>query len=137
MTLPHRMIGSPSTSQTEAVARHAQAPASGTKELAHAFDRAHHNLACAGVRSAASFVDPSSDVVSGLTGAVRAFVVAGRAEGSPPERILATIKRVTRPCLFEGADEVRGDRLQALILREFLASYYDVAPYVTPELTTP
>lgn len=123
------MIGSLSTPQIEAGARHASDPASAMTELAHAFDRAHHNLGCTGGRNAGSSVDPASDVVSELTGAVRAFVAARRADGSPPERILATIKGVTRPCLFDGADEVRGDRLQAIILREFLTSFYDVAPY--------
>ena len=131
------MIGSLATAQSEAGARHAQHPASGTMELAHAFDRAHHNLGCAGGRDAASFVDPSSDVVSELTGAVHAFVSARRADGSPPERILATIKGVTRPCLFDGADEVRGDRLQTLILQEFLTSYYGAATIATPVLTAP
>jgi len=135
MTLLHRMIGSLPTPHPEAAARHSSDPASGMMELAHAFDRACHNLGCTGRLDAGSFVDPLTDAVGELAGAVRAFVSARRAEGSPPERILATIKGVTRPCQFDGADEVRGDRLQTLILREFLTSYYDAATIATPALT--
>jgi hypothetical protein len=127
------MIGSLHGPQTAAGASHPSGPASGTTELAHAFDRAHHNLGCTGRQHADSFVDLSSAAVTELTEAVRAFVSARRADGSPPERILATIKSVTRPCLVEGVDEVRGDRLQAIVLHEFLASYYDVATPVMPE----
>ena len=129
------MDGSLSTAQIEAGVPHAPEPASGTMELAHAFDRAHHNLGCTGRRNADSLADASSDAVTALTAAVRTFVSARRADGSPPERILATIKGVTHPCLFDGADEVRGDRLQAIILREFLTSYYDVRPCDAARLT--
>ena len=131
------MIGSPHSPQTAAGASHPSRPASGTTDLAHAFDRAHHNLGCNGREHADSFVDRSSAAVTGLTDAVRAFVSARRADGSPPERILATIKSVTRPCLFEGVDEVRGDRLQAIVLHEFLTSYYDIAAPVMPEPPAP
>ena len=110
-------------------------PAAGTSELAHAFDRAHHHTGGADWLHTGPSAEPSTEGVSELAGAVRDFVAAERAEGSPPERVLATIKRVTRPCLFDGADEVRGDRLQALILREFLTSYYDAGSAATPEPT--
>jgi hypothetical protein len=128
------MIGSPSNQPT--AVRTLPAPAPGTSELAHAFDRAHHHPGCTdGLQSHSSSPEPSTDGISRLAGAVRDFVAAGRADGSPPERILAAIKRVTRPCLFDGADAVRGDRLQALVLREFLASYYDVGAVAIPEPT--
>jgi hypothetical protein len=126
------MIGSLPTSQTAVGTRPASDPTSGTSGLAHAFDRAHHNTGCGERRHAGASATASADNVSELAGAVRDFVTAGRADGSPPERILATIKRVTRPCLFDGADEARGDRLQTLILREFLTSYYDVEAAATP-----
>ena len=119
------MTGSHPDIAIAAGARPASHPACGTGELAHAFDRAHHNAGRIDRLHSDSPMRPSPDGVSELVEAVRDFVTARRADGSPPERILATIKRVTRPCLFDGADEVRGDRLQALILREFLTSYYD------------
>ncbi len=106
-------------------------PAHGARDLAHAFDRAHHDRGCDERRDVAS----SADDVRALREAVRAFVEAERADGSAPEYVLAMIKRATRPCLFDGADEARGDRLQTLILREFLASYYDVEAPSAPEPT--
>ncbi len=78
------MTGSPSTAQIEPGVTHTSAPASETMELAHAFDRAHHNQDCTGKRRADSFVDPSSDEMTALSVAVRAFVSARRADGSPP-----------------------------------------------------
>ena len=128
-------IGSLADQPTTARTASASDPASGTSELAHAFDRAHRYMGCTDWRHTDSSVEPSTDGASQLVGAVRDFVAAGRADGSPPERILAAIKRVTRPCLFDGADAVRGDRLQALVLREFLASYYDVGAVAIPEPT--
>ena len=130
------MTGSLPRIEIAASVRPGSHPASGTGALAHAFDRALHDTGCVddGLQ-ADSRMNPSPDGVSELAGAVRDFVAAGRADESPPERILATIKRVTRPCIFDGADEVRGDRLQALIMSEFLASYYDVAPAAVPDPT--
>lgn len=118
-------------------ARAASHPVSGTDELAHAFDCAHHYTGRMDRLHSDSRMNPSPDVVSELAEAVRDFVTARRADGSPPERILATIKRVTRPSLFDGADEVRGDRLQALILQEFLTSYYDVGTTALPGPAVP
>ena len=132
------MIGSPSNQPTADGTPPAPEPASGTSELARAFDRAHHHTGCTDrLQRDFSRVEPSTDGASQLADAVRAFVAAGRADGSPPERVLATIKRVTYPCLFDGADEVRGDRLQALVLREFLTAYYDVGAAATLEPTAP
>jgi hypothetical protein len=132
------MIGSLSNQPTAARTPAAPEPASGTSELARAFDRAHHHTGCTDwLQRDSSWVEPSTDGVSRLTEAVRAFVAVGRADGSPPERLLATIKRVTRPCLFDGADAVRGDRLQALVLREFLTAYYDVGAAATLEPAAP
>ena len=127
------MTGSLPDIEIAATVRPASNSTSGTGELAHAFDRAHHETGCIDRLHADPRLNQSPDGVSELAGAVRDFVAAGRADGSPPERILATIKHVTRPCLFDGADEVRGDRLQALILREFLTSYYDVSAAAVPE----
>jgi hypothetical protein len=62
-----------------------------------------------------------------LVHAVHAFVRAWRADRVPPERVLAAIKGVTRSCTFPCIDPSRADRLQALVLREFLVSYYDIA----------
>jgi hypothetical protein len=109
----------------------------GTSELARTFDRALHGTGRTERPPEDASPDPSIDSISELTGAVRDFVAAKRAAGSPPERVLATIKRVTLPCLFDGADEARGDRLQALILREFLSSYYDVPSSHAPVLVVP
>jgi hypothetical protein len=46
--------------------------------------------------------------------------------------VLARIKSVLPPSFVPGADEARGDRLQALILREFLASYYGAMTLAPP-----
>jgi hypothetical protein len=90
-------------------------------ELARAYDRAR--------RQAGGFdrlaVDRVPDSVHALAEAVRAFVLAGRADGSPPERVFATIKSVLRPSGSPTLDERHGERLQAVVMREFLASYYD------------
>lgn len=125
MKLQRPWTGSSSQRTVKAVAgpRPASDPVAGTIELAHAFVRAQQETG--GIeRSGVS----STDGWAELSGAVRVFVVAQRADGSPPERILAVIKSVTRRCFDDDVDEVHGDRLQTLILREFLTSYYDVAP---------
>lgn len=102
--------------------RHAAAdPITRTSALAQAFDRAQQESGCL-ERSQTSTTEWCAE----LADAVRAFVVAGRAHGSPPERVLAVIKTVTRPYFSDSIDEVHGDRLQSLILREFIASYYDL-----------
>jgi hypothetical protein len=102
----------------------ASEPATGTSELARAFENAQHDTDCIESRTGA---DSAAADCAELTGAVRAFAAAGRADGSPPERVLASIKSVTRPYFVRGIDEVHGDRLQTLILREFLTTYYDAA----------
>jgi hypothetical protein len=105
--------------------RHPASVTTATHELARAFDTAQRDVTCTQLNATA---EPSTDDCAELAGAVRAFVVARRADGSPPERVLAVIKSVTSPYFVDGVDEVHGDRLQALILREFLTSFYDVAP---------
>ena len=109
----------------------------GTNELARTFDRALHGTGRTERLPEDTAPDSSIDGISELAGAVRDFVAAKRAAGSPPERILATIKRVTLPCLYDGADEARGDRLQVLMLREFLSSYYDAPSSHAPALVVP
>jgi hypothetical protein len=75
------------------------------------------------------------DAFPELTQAVREFVAARRADGSPPERVLATMKELTRGCSVVCIDESRADRLQLLLLREFLATYYEIpAPSPLPEV---
>ena len=91
-------------------------------ELARAYDRAMHWPT----------VDRGPDSFGELADAVRAFVLARRAVESPPERVLATIKSVLRPGAVPRLDEARGDRLQALILREFLTSYYGATTSAPP-----
>src|SRR5688500_15614149 len=100
----------------------ASEPTTETSELARAFENAQHDTDCI---ESGTGADSQIDDCAELTGAVRAFAAAGRADGSPPERVLASIKSVTRPYFVDGIDEVHGDRLQALILREFLTTYYD------------
>jgi hypothetical protein len=120
MKLQHPWTGSLSHLRP-AVGLHPAVDPITTTELAQAFDRAQQDSGCS-ERSSVLETDGCAE----LAGAVRAFVVTGRAEGSPPERVLAVIKSVTRPYFADGVDEVHGDRLQSLILREFIASYYDV-----------
>lgn len=112
----------------------ASEPTTETSELARAFEKAQHDTDCieSGTRP-----DSQADDCAELTGAVRAFAAAGRADGSPPERVLAGIKSVTRPCFVDGIDEVHGDRLQTLILREFLTTYYDAAAPAEATLQLP
>ena len=105
-----------------------------TGELARAFENAQRDTDCMGSGPATG---ASPDDCAELTGAVRAVAVAGRADGSPPERVLASIKSVTRPYFADGVDEVHGDRLQALILREFLRTYYDTAAPADAALRRP
>jgi hypothetical protein len=69
----------------------------------------------------------STDPFPELVGAVRTFVRACRADEFPPERVLAAMKGVTAACTFVCVDASRADRLKALVLREFLTSYYDIA----------
>jgi hypothetical protein len=92
-------------------------------DLARAFDGAQRALPRTEWMAARSATDPFPDLVH----AVHAFVRACRAEGVRPERVLAEMKGVTRSCTFVCADGSRADRLQALVLREFLVTYYDVA----------
>jgi hypothetical protein len=91
--------------------------------LARAFDGAQRATEWAAARA-------STDPFPELGCAVRAFVRARRADGFPPERVLAAMKGVTRSCTFVTADGARADRLQGLLLREFLIAYYDIAPPV-------
>ena len=100
-----------------------------TTELASAFHSAQHAGAC---REPHVEPHPASDDCSELRDAIHAFVAAERAGGAPPERVLADIKRATRPAYVEGGDGLHGDRLQTLVMREFLASYYDAAGSVEP-----
>ena len=137
MTSPRSSTASQSTGGTTIGSHVASDRTLGTSELARTFDRAHHGMGLTAWLPEDASPDPSIDCISELTGAVRDFVAARRAAGSPPERILATIKRVTVPCLFDGADEARGDRLQVLILREFLSSYYDAPSSHAPVPVVP
>ena len=89
-------------------------------ELARAYDRACYYMSCVERR----YVDLPPDGFEELAGAVREFAVTRRADGAPPERVLAAIKGVLHTSCIPGAHETHGDGLQALILREFLASYY-------------
>lgn len=91
--------------------------------LARAFDGAQR----ASTRTEWAAVRASSDPFPELGCAVRAFVRARRADGFPPERVLAAMKDVTRSCTFVCIDGSRADRLQDLVLREFLVTYYDIA----------
>lgn len=126
MTLYRRGTGSRPNQRPVVAPQSASEQTTEMSELARAFDSAQHDSDCIESWTAA---DSWTDGCAELTDAVRAFVVAGRADGSPPERVLANIKSVTRAYFFHGVDEVHGDRLQTLILREFLATYYDaVAP---------
>jgi hypothetical protein len=99
-------------------------------ELARAYHRAREQAG--GLDRLA--VDREPDRFHALAGAVREFVLAERAEGSPPERVLATIKRVLRPSASPTVDDRHGERLQAVVMREFLASYY-AAPASVAQLT--
>jgi hypothetical protein len=89
--------------------------------LARAYDHASRHSG----RNESPSADRPPESFRVLAGAVRAFVVAGRAEGSPPERVLAAMKHLLRSRQGPQADDARGDRLRSLILREFLESYYD------------
>ena len=120
MKLQRLWTGSPPDLEPVVELRPASDPSTRMNELAQAFDRAQQETGCI-ERS-----DVSTGGCAELAGAVRALVVAGRADGSPPERVLAVIKSVTRPYFVDGVDEVHGDRLQTLILHEFIASYYDL-----------
>ena len=91
--------------------------------LALAFDGAQRAPARTEWMAAQSATDPFPELMC----AVREFVRARRADGFPPERVLATMKGVTHSCTFVCVDGSRADRLQALVLREFLVSYYDIA----------
>ena len=91
--------------------------------LARAFDGAQR----ASTRTEWAAARASTDPFPELGCAVRAFVRARRADGFPPERVLAAMKGVTRSCTFVTADGARADRLQGLLLREFLIAYYDIA----------
>jgi len=91
--------------------------------LARAFDGAQRASPRTEWMAARTATDPFPDLVH----AVHAFVRACRAEGVPPERVLAEMKAVTSSCPFVCADGSRADRLQGLVLREFLVTYYDVA----------
>jgi hypothetical protein len=104
-------------------------PTAESTGLASAFDGALHDGACREPHVAPL---AATDDCSELRGAIHAFVAAERADGAPPERVLADLKRATRPTYIEGGDELHGERLQTLILREFLASYYDVAVTAEP-----
>jgi hypothetical protein len=104
-------------------------PAVPTTELASAFHSAQHDGACREPHVAPL---ASSDDCSELRDAIHAFVAVGRAAGAPPERVLVDLKRETRPAYVEGGDGLHGDRLQTLVMREFLASYYDAAASVEP-----
>ena len=91
--------------------------------LARAFDGAQRAAPRTEWMAARSASDPFPD----LACAVRAVVRARRADGISPERVLAAMKGVTRSCTFVCVDGSRADRLQALVLREFLTTYYDIA----------
>ncbi|HEU4720368.1 MAG TPA: hypothetical protein VFS59_03325 [Gemmatimonadaceae bacterium] len=128
MKLQRLWTGSPPNLAPVVGPHPASDPITRMSELAHAFDRAQQETGCI-ERS-----DASTGGCAELAGAVRALVVAGRADGSPPERVLAVIKSATRPYFVDGVDEVHGDRLQTLILRQFIASYYDLT---LPDLRMP
>lgn len=102
-------------------------------ELAHVFDSAQR----APARTEWLAERSATDAFPDLMRAVREFVVAHRADGSPPERVLAAMKRVTRACTFVCVDESRCDRLQHVVLSEFLATYYDVVAAAHPPLEAP
>ena len=91
--------------------------------LALAFDDAQRASPRTEWMAARSATDPFPDLVH----AVHAFVRACHAEGVPPERVLAEMKGVTSSCTFVCTDGSRADRLQDLVLREFLVTYYDIA----------
>ena len=91
--------------------------------LAVAFDDAQR----APIRTEWMAARDSTDPFPALVRAVHAFVRGCRADRLPPERVLAALKGVTRSCRFAGVDGSRVDRLQALVLREFLVTYYDIA----------
>jgi hypothetical protein len=91
--------------------------------LALAFDGAQRASTRTEWMAARSSTDPFPELVC----AVRAFVRASRADGVAPERVLAAMKGVTRSCGFVSVDGSRADRLQDLVLREFLVTYYDIA----------
>jgi hypothetical protein len=99
-------------------------------ELARAYHRAREQAG--GLDRLA--VDRVPESIHALAGAVRAFVHAERTDGAPPERVLATMKRVLRPSDSPAVDERHGERLQAVVMREFLASYY-AAPAPVAQLT--
>ena len=90
--------------------------------LARAFDGAQR----ASARFEWMAAHESTVPVPELVHAVHAFVRAGRADSVSPERVLAAIKGVTRSRTFASVDPSCADRLQALVLREFLVSYYDI-----------
>lgn len=91
--------------------------------LARAFDGAQR----ASTRTEWMATRASTDPFPELVRAVHAFVRACRADGFPPERVLAAMKGVTHSCTFVCVDGSRADRLQDLVLREFLTTYYDIA----------
>lgn len=134
MTLYRRGPGSQPDRKAGARPFPASEPTTETSELARAFENAQHDTDCI---ESGTDADSQTDDCAELTGAVRAFAAAGRADGSPPERVLASIKSVTRPYVVDGIDEVHGDRLQALILREFLTTYYDAVAPDDAALQTP
>jgi hypothetical protein len=105
-------------------AAHVCVRAATTSELTSAFHSAQHDGAC---REPQVALLPSSDDCSQLRGAIHAFVAVGRSSGAPPERVLADLKRATRPTYVEDDDGLHGERLQTLVIREFLASYYAIA----------
>jgi hypothetical protein len=91
--------------------------------LARAFDGAQRASTRTEWLAARASTDPFPELVH----AVRTFVRACRADELPPERVLAAMKGVTGACTFVCVDGSRADRLKALVLREFLTSYYDIA----------
>jgi hypothetical protein len=91
--------------------------------LARAFAGAQRTSIRVEETAARASISPFPELVR----AVHEFVRARRADSAPPERVLAAIKGVTRACTADCVDESRVDRLQDLVLREFLVSYYDIA----------
>ena len=99
------------------------APRDDVTGLARAFDGAQRTSIRIEEMAARASTSPFPDLVR----AVHEFVRARRADSAPPERVLAAIKGVARACTADCVDESRVDRLQDLVLREFLVSYYDIA----------
>jgi hypothetical protein len=110
----------PSDAGVEPEATGARGEATG---LAQAFDGAQRASPRTEWMAARASTDPFPELVR----AVHAFVRACRADEVPPERVLAAMKAVTRSCTFVCADGSRDVRLQDLVLREFLVTYYDIA----------